>query len=334
MNNDDTRVLTIDGGGIKGVLPAAFLAEIEATTGKRIVDHFDLIVGTSTGGIIALGLGLGLSASEILNFYIQNGPAIFYQYPAPSSNCGRMVAFANRCLRKVRRTFMPKYEPHRLREALTTAFRERTLGESQTRLAIPAYHALRREVYVFKTAHHPRFQSDWKQRAVDVALATAAAPTYFPAHRLPNGPALIDGGVWANNPVGLAAVEAIAVLERNRNNIKILSLGCTEDTWAVPPRAGGKDLLLAATDLLMQGQCKSAIGTAKLLIGHSESSPRLFRYSPTVARSTFDLDTVHMIGDLRSLGSSIGRDALPLLNEVFLGKLREVFRPFHGRVED
>lgn len=329
MSDDVTRVLSIDGGGIKGVLPAAFLAEAEAATGKRIVDHFDVIAGTSTGGIIAIGLGLGLSAREILDFYLNKGSAIFYQHPSPSSVWGRARTVTRKWLRKARHVVMPKYDPDQLQHALTEAFGARTLGESQTRLVIPAYHALRREVYVFKTAHHLRFQMDWKQRAVDVALATAAAPTYLPSHRMPNGAALIDGGVWANNPVGIAAVEAIGVLNRDRERVKILSIGCTEDTWSVPPRAGGKDLLLAASDLFLQGQCKGAIGAAKLLIGHTESNPKLFRYSPTVARDMFDIDKVEMIEELCSLGFSSGREALPVLNEIFLDKPKEPFLPFH-----
>src|SRR3546814_4474972 len=71
------RVLTIDGGGIRGVFAASFLAEIEDTLGGKLSDHFDLISGTSTGGIIALGLCMGLSAREILGFYENDGPAIF-----------------------------------------------------------------------------------------------------------------------------------------------------------------------------------------------------------------------------------------------------------------
>ncbi|TAM48251.1 MAG: patatin [Gammaproteobacteria bacterium] len=332
MSDGITRVLSIDGGGIKGVLPAAFLAEVEAATGKRIVDHFDVIAGTSTGGIIALGLGLGLSAREILDFYLNKGPAIFYQYPSPSSVWGRARAVTRKWLRRARHVVMPKYDPDRLRQALTEAFGARILGESQTRLVIPAYHALRREVYVFKTSHDPRFQADWKQSVVDVALATAAAPTYFPGHRLPNGAALIDGGIWANNPVGIAAVETVGVLDRDRKRVKILSLGCTEATWSVPPQAGGKDLFLAASDLFLQGQSKGAIGAAKLLIGHTESDPRLFRCSPTVAHGTFDVDTVDMIEDLRGLGSSSGREASPLLNKIFLDASKEPFRPFHHKI--
>ena len=75
------RILTIDGGGIKGVFPAAFLATVEDAIECNVADYFDLIVGTSTGGIIALGLGLGLSAKELLAFYEEHGPTIFKRQP-------------------------------------------------------------------------------------------------------------------------------------------------------------------------------------------------------------------------------------------------------------
>ncbi|MEO8714558.1 MAG: patatin-like phospholipase family protein [Acetobacteraceae bacterium] len=71
------RILAIDGGGIRGAWPAAFMADLEESTGRRIVDTFDLIVGTSTGGIIALGLGLGISTADIVRLYEERGPAIF-----------------------------------------------------------------------------------------------------------------------------------------------------------------------------------------------------------------------------------------------------------------
>ena len=71
------RILAIDGGGIKGVFPASFLATVEDTINDNIANYFDLIVGTSTGGIIALGLGLGLSAKDILEFYEKSAPHIF-----------------------------------------------------------------------------------------------------------------------------------------------------------------------------------------------------------------------------------------------------------------
>ena len=75
MQKNRRRILALDGGGIKGAFAAAFLATIEEATGKRVADHFDLIAGTSTGGIIALGLGLGMSGREIVQFYVNDGHA-------------------------------------------------------------------------------------------------------------------------------------------------------------------------------------------------------------------------------------------------------------------
>ena len=112
------RILSIDGGGLKGALPAAFLAEIEEATGKRIVDHFDLIAGTSTGGIIAIGLGLGIPAQTILDFYVNEGPAVFRQ-DRPHL---WVVEKFYRTARRVRRA---KYAPDQLKRALI-----RILGDS------------------------------------------------------------------------------------------------------------------------------------------------------------------------------------------------------------
>lgn len=73
------QILSLDGGGIKGLFSAAVLAKIEEDLGVTVADHFDLITGTSTGGIIALGLGIGLHPREIVHFYVSQGPAIFRQ---------------------------------------------------------------------------------------------------------------------------------------------------------------------------------------------------------------------------------------------------------------
>src|SRR5262245_32275966 len=116
------RILSIDGGGIRGVFPASLLAEVEESIGASVANYFDLIVGTSTGGIIALGLGLGLSAAEVLRFYQEHGPTIF---------CG------NRLLRLIRHIGLSKYSSGPLRNALQAAFGDRRLGESRNRLVIP-----------------------------------------------------------------------------------------------------------------------------------------------------------------------------------------------------
>lgn len=115
------------------------------------------------------------------------------------------------CQRKARRLFGPKYRATALEAALRRAFGDHALGDSQTRLLIPAFEPIRREVHVFKTAHHERFTTDWQVPAVDVALATAAAPTYFPSRTIEGGIGLLDGGLWANDPSGLGVVEAIGL---------------------------------------------------------------------------------------------------------------------------
>src|SRR3954470_14565649 len=100
------RMLAIDGGGLKGALPAALLAEIEERSGQKIVDQFDLIAGTSTGGIIALGLAMGLPAREILEFYLKDGKRIF------------PTGLFSRSYRSARRWLLPQFTSHRLRAAL------------------------------------------------------------------------------------------------------------------------------------------------------------------------------------------------------------------------
>src|SRR5437588_7420440 len=106
------RILAIDGGGIKGVFPASFLASLEDSLGMNPAVFFDLISGTSTGGIIALGLGLGLSANAILSFYEQHGPQIFA---------------GNRLLRFLRHVGFSKYSTEPLRKALESVFGDRIL---------------------------------------------------------------------------------------------------------------------------------------------------------------------------------------------------------------
>lgn len=325
------RILAIDGGGIKGALPAAFLATVEEATGKRIVDHFDLIAGTSTGGIIALGIGLGMSATEILEFYETQGPNIFHQDGnAQRSVMSRVNAFFGQHYRSARRAVLPKYNAAALSAALNTAFGEHRLGESQTRLLIPAFDRLRREVHVFKTSHHERFTIDWKESAVNVALATAAAPTYLPSHELENGISLLDGGIWANNPVGLAVVEAIAVLGWPHDNLYVLSLGCSEETAEIPENPGVLGIALKMADIFMLGQSRSALGTAKLLTGDSKNSPRLYRYQHLSTKGEYCLDGASKIDALKGIGVSLAREAVPQLQEVFLEHAREEFIPHHG----
>src|ERR1700723_902226 len=160
------RILSIDGGGIKGVFPASFLAEIEKTLNLKFIgNYFDLIAGTSVGGIIALGLGLGLTACNLADFFVKEGPAIF-----PRNG------FSKSALRLFLGT--PKYKPDRLERALQKQFDSKILADSRVRLVIPAFDATCADIHIYKTAHDQRFETDYNLKAVEVAMATAAAPTY------------------------------------------------------------------------------------------------------------------------------------------------------------
>jgi len=307
------RILSIDGGGIKGVFPAAFLATIEDAINDNIVNYFDLIVGTSTGGIIALGLGLGFSAKQILEFYETEGPIIFK---------------GNRIIRFLRHFGISKYNPGCLQDALQKLFKERKLGESSKRLVIPAFNIEAGEVHVYKTCHHPRFEIDYKEKVVDVALATAAAPTYFPTHRSSAGTPLVDGGVWANNPLGFAVVEAIAVLHQPSESLRVLSLGCTDTPlnvkWGRILPLGISYWMPKVSDIFMTAQSSASLGIAQLLASHKN----IIRVNPIMPKGRFTLDGAKEIRSLKGLGNTEARKAIPFLRDIFLKSQVEVFKPY------
>jgi patatin-like phospholipase/acyl hydrolase len=309
------RILSIDGGGIKGVFPASFLATLEDSLGGPVANYFDLIVGTSTGGIIALGLGLGLGARQVLGFYLNQGGRIFG---------------GNRIYRYLRRLGVSKYSPDPLRKALEEVFGNRRLGESKSRLVVPSFNLDSGEVHLWKTSHHPHLERDFRASVVDVALSTASAPTYFPTHRGAAGTPLLDGGVWANNPVAVAMVECVGVLGWHPRDLRVLSLGCTTTPLAVN---WGRTHALGAmywgskiADVFMTAQSSSALGMAQHLI---EDRANLVRISPTVGKR-FGIDTVKEIPSLMGLGDSEARKALPSLRSTFFaGPPAEPFEPCH-----
>jgi uncharacterized protein len=310
------RILSLDGGGIKGTFSAAFLAGLEEATGKRIVDHFDLIAGTSTGGIIAIGLALGIPAADILHFYEREGPAIF-----PSTGVIKRTGLG------LRQLFRSKHSPAALRSALESVFGSRRIGDAKTRLVVVSYDAVRGDVHVIKTAHHPKFKRDYKESAVDAALATSAAPTFLPSFIASSGVPFIDGGIWANCPATVAILEAVAVLGKRLDEIEVLSVGTTDEPYHVPvgKRAGG---LLpwnkGIVDLLMQAQSRGAVAQANILTDH-----RMLRVDEIVRPGRFSLDDSRWIQELRALGVQKARHCEPEISERFLRQPITAFTPLY-----
>jgi predicted acylesterase/phospholipase RssA len=222
------RILSIDGGGIRGIFPAAVLAGLERhhTGGVSVASYFDLVAGTSTGGILALGLGAGYSAGELLELYVGRGCEVFP--PFPDNALGRLRGW----LRDKKHYARYLYDRDALERLLTGQLGDRLFGDSAVRLCIPAFDGRHSEVFVFKTPHHSDYKTDRFERMVNVGLATAAAPSYFrPLER--GGYTLVDGGVWSNNPMMLAVIEALICFNIDRDQIDVLSLGCGDDRYVV-----------------------------------------------------------------------------------------------------
>lgn len=292
------RILALDGGGLKGAFTASALATWETHTGLRIVDHFDLIAGTSTGGILAIGLGLGLSAKEMLNFYRSRGPVIF-----------PVTRLRSRLRHTLRHVVRPKYSQATLLQELESAYYRGTepipLKNSHCRLIIPTYHAVAGASHQFRTPHHPDLTSDGNTEAAHAALATAAAPTFFTAAKIANMVAecsYFDGGVWANSPAMAAIVEAVCFLRIPLERLDVLSVGTTEEPfttrWQTRSGIVGWLWKKRILDLLMNVQQESSLRLARHLV----SDPRFLRVNTITAAGTYNLDGPKEIGELADLG--------------------------------
>ena len=229
--NGTFKILSIDGGGIRGIIPAKILCDLEEEAIKkdgpnaRLCDYFDLICGTSTGGIIAIGLALGMTAKEILDLYMEHAKEIF---PSKSiiSAVLRNKSFYNReCLANLLKENYGKF----------SRSKDTRIFHCKTRLCIPAYDLDKGSVHVYKTDHLPQYHRDCHIPAVDVALATAAAPVFFSPYTFSyndinttNRNTIlnnVDGGVLANNPSLIGLTEALFCIGHPIDNIELLSLG-------------------------------------------------------------------------------------------------------------
>lgn len=124
----------------------------------------------------------------------------------------------------------PIFNRSGLDSILQDKFGEIGFWEAKTRLCIPAVEGKHGEVHIYKTPHHFDYRRDWKKSTFEVAQATSAAPVYLEAIN-GSGYTLVDGGLFANDPITVALVDALTCFELPRENVRILSLGCLEETW-------------------------------------------------------------------------------------------------------
>ncbi|MCK4825761.1 patatin-like phospholipase family protein [bacterium] len=313
--SDRFQILSIDGGGVKGLFAAAVLAYIEDDLGTYIIKHFDLIVGTSTGGIIAIGLGLGMRPREIAEFYVSKSPEIF-----PSKFFCRWHKTAYQLRKR-------KYSNGPLRGVLQAYYGRKRLGDSKKRLVIPSYNLSDDDVYLFKTAHHERFRRDYKVPAWKVGLATSAAPTFFPCFKGIDSLRLIDGGIWANNPTMIGLTEAIGVLKIDPQKISILSLGTSDEVVDRPKSLDDGGLWRwkkQAVEVVMRGQSLGAINQTKLILGEN----KILRVDPKVPEGLFELDKVSTEDHIAKAAHQ-SRIFMPEIKKRFMDHEAPAFIPFH-----
>jgi uncharacterized protein len=286
------KILSIDGGGIRGIVPAVVLAEIEKRTARPTAHLFDLIAGTSTGGILAIGLTIPKSpsaalytAAELSDMYQQQGARIFSR-----SILHRLVACGN--LRR------EKYTSAGMEKVLLDYFAESRLRDAATDLLITSYEIERSFPFFFRSAI-ARQRSDYDFPAREVARATSAAPTYFPPMKLLTGTpkghyTLIDGGVFANNPAACALVEA-RTTHREATDFLLVSLGTGELNRSLPYEQakdwGVVRWAIPVLDVVFDGVSRTVDYQMRKLLGHDEEhAQRYYRFQTTLDGHSHRLD--------------------------------------------
>lgn len=257
------KILSIRGGGIRGLAPAQLFKDLEQLMGRPFASNFDLIAGTSTGGILAIAMGLGIPAQRIVEFYLEDGPAIF----------------SRRLLHRFGLTGS-KYDSKVIREALKRRFAGQNLGECKVKTMVTTTDLLTLGANFLKS-----WDDKDKFLAADYAGAcTSAAPTYFDAV---NG-RYVDGGLFANDPALYALAEACQLQDLPKslamNNVKILDVACPRPkTQAVK---GGDALQFAprAFDVVLESGMDAVEEACKRFIGNNymKVEPELGLASPAL----------------------------------------------------
>jgi predicted acylesterase/phospholipase RssA len=226
------RVLALDGGGIRGMIPAQVLKEIETHMGRAISEMFDLIAGTSTGGILALGLTKpdeqgkpAFTAGDMCDLYLNEGTTIFPHSIFQEVRTLHGLADA-------------RYPAEPIERILAQRFGDTMLSRALTEVVIPSYDLSAPAPYFFKREYALNETEDWDTRMALVARATSAAPTYFDPAIVPSPDghgqhALVDGGTFANNPTLCGYADALRLKEENPR-VVVVSIGT-----GLPPQTPG-----------------------------------------------------------------------------------------------
>ena len=216
MSNKTFKILSIDGGGIRGVYPAHILHRIQTRLNIDVHSRFDLITGASTGAIIAASVAQGISPGSVVQMYRNRGSEIFSKRPSPWWLPWKLKKYAP--------AFQSQYFSDKLKTVLKETFGDMLLGDIKKPLVIPATDIGNGSPHVFKSGYNDLFVRDKLVPLWHAVLASCSAPTFFDPQRVEEY-LLADGGLWANNPSLGAAIEAQKRFNRSLDEIRVFSLG-------------------------------------------------------------------------------------------------------------
>ena len=285
MRSDDAfNILSIDGGGIRGVYATHVLARLEDALASPVGERFDLIAGTSTGSIIAGAASMGIPMETLV---------------------GLFESHADRIFKKRRFSLFPlmrsRYSTHPLDGVIGEYLPEVTMGEVPTPLMITSSDVSTGGVHVFKSRYLEElgepYMRDGKVRLRDAILASCAAPLYFDPRRVGEY-LLADGGLWANNPTIIAVTEAMSKFRRPLGDIRVLSVGTGRTAsfytrsraWGLLTGWSGPKLVTYVLGL----QSQASTNMAKLLLGD-----RHVRLDPEI--KSWKLDDIKSMESLKAL---------------------------------
>lgn len=302
------RILSLDGGGVRGAYSASVLAEIQRNMDQPISKYFDLIVGTSTGGILAIGLGTGVTPDKIVEFYEEFGPKIFpiTNWLGVKWNSLRQLVVGN------------KNDSDILQESLKNIYQESILGSCNPSVVVVSYNATRDGPHLFKS-HDDRHKH---LMAYQIAMATSAAPLYFQAIDLPLGQdrenqTFVDGGVWANCPVLVGIAEAVSFFGKRLDEIEVLSIGTTYKPFRIKEKHKEGSLVdwslgrdLAA--FIGSAQEAGSFGTARTMLGENNIHRITNRQAEHIP-----LDDASKIEELIALGKYAAQQEMSKVKAMF-----------------
>lgn len=315
------KILSIDGGGTRGLIPAKLLMELErelqkTEPDKKLYEHFDLICGTSTGSIVAIAIALGIPSSDLVKFYRDHAKTIFPKW------------FLKVIPRKIRILASSIYSNKPLEKILEKVFTKANggkvplLNDLKTKVCVPTFNGNDGQINVLKTKHHKEYLRDYKLPAHQVALSSSSAPVYFPPHSFSysnefgsgKNVNMIDGGIFANNPSLIGLLEATEKLGLTFSEISLLSLGTGKGKHIIKTGWKPKDIWYwlvpkpRLLDIILDSQSQITEQYINFLNRACEKSGNGFDYlriqydlgGDTIdlnASSKKDLDRLEAIGD-------------------------------------